>query len=1854
MSRCPLALTRLLGLGVLCLGVVLVGCGDSATSPLPPPAKSLPDAALSTVQVDRAEQVLADGVDRVAITVTVRQKDGSPMAGRTVRVEVSGDGNTVTQPADRTNAQGVATASVVSTRGGSKRVTASVDAEGGAVVLGSRPVVGFTVLRASRLAFAAASLSARAGAPIGGLDVEFRDADGRPVPSVTGEVTLSLAAGPGGASLGGTLRAQAVDGVARFQEVVLTRAGLGYQLKAEATGVEGAVSPSFDVTPAAAATVEVTGLPQTAIAGSTHDAEVTVRDAFGNVASGYRGTLSVQSSDATATLPGGHTFTEVNAGRFRFTGITLRRAGTQRVDVQDAAQAGLAGRQDVRVSADRTAALAFARVPSHASVRAALTAVEVVLQDAHGNRTPVGAPSVTLSLVPAGGVPLRGVTEVAPVEGLASFSSVHVDTEGRFQLQATADGLTPATSTDIDIIDNVFPSVPVLAATTATPDSVTVSWTAVGDDGDQGQAASHALHYSLNPIETDADFNQATPVGGLGEPAEAGTQESAVLTGLQPGTNYHVALRVADNQGNAVRSASLMVQTQVQGVTRLVFSQQPVDGDAGDTQPDIRVSLLDGDGQVVTTATSPVTLTLEDEPGFTPLQVAAVAGVATFSGVVVEQAGTHRFIAAATGLGPEPSDTFTVEPGDAVRLALTGLVSPVAAGAEGSVVVTAHDAFDNEATGYTGAVRFTSTDAEAELPGDYTFTVADAGRRTFSGVMLLTSGTQGVTVVDTARPVLTDTLEVEVSTGAAAELELSALPAAVAAGEAQSLTVTARDGFGNIVTGYTGTVRFESDDPEATLPADYTFVPGQDAGQHTFSVALVTSGARSVTVRDAGNAGLTATVSTQVLSGPAVQLTVQLASATTLAGEPVAATVSVRDAHGNLASGYRGTVHFEIPGDVQATVPSDYTFTESDAGQRLFNVTFAAVGSGQLVVTDTTTATLTGTATLSVQPGLLTALSVEGPAESIVAGEPQSFTVSARDRFGNVLTAYEGAVDLTSTDPEAAPLSTFTYTAADQGEHTFTITFETAGAQSVTFTDGDAAVSSTSDFTVEAGAPVQLAFVAPPEPGTVLEPLSETRVALQDAFGNVSNATAPSVTLQLVGAVGVTLGGTLTVAPVAGVAVFNDLTVDQAGSFVLSATTENPALPTVDTMVTITDDVAPAAPVMSASLVDNTTVRLTWLATGDNGGVGNAARYELRYSAGPIDPQSFALASEVPTAAPRAPGQAEEVIHALPPSQAATWYFALRVFDSANNGSTVVFASIEVPGPCGDVVCTPRAPECDADGVQRVTYAEACVVTAGLAECEYTPASEVCPGQDGVCIEGACDTAPAPGAGELVISEVMHRPDANTTEYVELTSIVDGPRDITNLRIRFDNGAGGETDFSVLTAGDRPLIVPGRGTFVLANNADAATNGGVAAQYGYGSTLFELGHSGHLFVEMGATVVDDVAYSASFPQTTGRSMNLSSVVVGSRASQHAWYWCDSEASLPGGGQGTPGGANASCGVEITGPVDYCAIQYPKSFATPIRAGRAESVFSQFYESQVSTRNQNGNDGFPHLVAELGYGTDAASPDSWTWGPAQANAGFATPGNNDELVAPLNIAAPGSYIYGFRYRFTQGPEVAQEWVYCDQDGVVAQASTGNYGTVTVVPAPAVANHVVISEVSGGLSNSATNEFVELHNPTDADVDISGWRLQYKSATGGSYSGSYTIPAGTFIRAHGYFLLGHNGYTGPVARDLNYGTVFDISASPTAGGHVRIGPGLTTNVNDVAVDKVAWGTGNSPEGTVAPFHPASGGSLERKALSTSTSATMSAGSSDEDFGNGRDSDNNNADFVTRAIRQPQNSLSLTEQP
>ena len=77
--------------------------------------------------------------------------------------------------------------------------------------------------------------------------------------------------------------------------------------------------------------------------------------------------------------------------------------------------------------------------------------------------------------------------------------------------------------------------------------TVTLSWTAVGDDGRCGTAASYDLRASATPI-TRANFASTTPVG-IAPPAAAGAAESRTFA--PPAGTLFFALRAIDEAGNA-------------------------------------------------------------------------------------------------------------------------------------------------------------------------------------------------------------------------------------------------------------------------------------------------------------------------------------------------------------------------------------------------------------------------------------------------------------------------------------------------------------------------------------------------------------------------------------------------------------------------------------------------------------------------------------------------------------------------------------------------------------------------------------------------------------------------------------------------------------------------------------------------------------------------------------------------------------------------------------------------------------------------------------------------------------------------------------------------------------------------------------------------------------------------------------------------------------------------------------------------------------------------------------------------------------------------------------------------------
>ena len=138
--------------------------------------------------------------------------------------------------------------------------------------------------------------------------------------------------------------------------------------------------------------------------------------------------------------------------------------------------------------------------------------------------------------------------------------------------------------------------------------------------------------------------------------------------------------------------------------------------------------------------------------------------------------------------------------------------------------------------------------------------------------------------------------------------------------------------------------------------------------QPTFSVTLKTAGTRSVTATDTVTASITGSQSGIVVNpAAATHFAVSGPPSPTVAGVAHNVTVTAKDADGNTAYGYRGTVHFSST-DPAAVLPADFTFPSADAGTDFFSVTLRTPGTQSVTATDTVTASIKGSQSVVVAP----------------------------------------------------------------------------------------------------------------------------------------------------------------------------------------------------------------------------------------------------------------------------------------------------------------------------------------------------------------------------------------------------------------------------------------------------------------------------------------------------------------------------------------------------------------------------------------------------------------------------------------------------------------------------------------------------------------------------------------------------------------------------------------------------------------------------------------------------------------------------------------------------------------------
>ncbi len=172
-------------------------------------------------------------------------------------------------------------------------------------------------------------------------------------------------------------------------------------------------------------------------------------------------------------------------------------------------------------------------------------------------------------------------------------------------------------------------------------------------------------------------------------------------------------------------------------------------------------------------------------------------------------------------------------------------------------------------------------------------------------------------------------------------------------------------------------------------------------------------------------------------------------------------TVTVKDAAGDINSTYTGAVRL-TSSDGAASLPANYTFTAADSGSHTFPVKLNTLGAQTVTATDIATGTLTGSASVTVNPApasmVLTAPS------SGNTGTPRAvgITVGLRKAANMLESSYVGTVHFSSNDPSAILPADYSYTAGDAGTHAFSVAFLNPGAKTVTVTDtGNGSLSAT-------------------------------------------------------------------------------------------------------------------------------------------------------------------------------------------------------------------------------------------------------------------------------------------------------------------------------------------------------------------------------------------------------------------------------------------------------------------------------------------------------------------------------------------------------------------------------------------------------------------------------------------------------------------------------------------------------------------------------------------------------------------------------------------------------------------------
>ena len=427
------------------------------------------------------------------------------------------------------------------------------------------------------------------------------------------------------------------------------------------------------------------------------------------------------------------------------------------------------------------------------------------------------------------------------------------------------------------------------------------------------------------------------------ESLDGSGQATLSLSSLTLGLHSITVVYSGDSNFTGSTSSVLSESVDQTPPSMVVFDQQPTSATAGVTiSPDITVDVEDPFGNIVASDSSDVTLSVATGSGslLGTVTVAAVNGVATFTGLSLDAAGSYTLSATDGTLAGATSNSFTTSPAAASKIAFVQQPTNATAGnaISPSVTVGVEDQFGNIVTTDNSNVTLSVATGPSALLGTLAV-AAQNGVATFNNLSLNTDGSYTLSAADGSLSSAASSSFTVSPEGTPSTLAVAQQPTTATAGSdpASAMVIQVKDHNGNVITGFDSQVSLSIiSGPTGGALAGTPVVTAVN-GVATFSDINITHAGTYVLAASINGGIVAESTPIQIDPGPATQnLVMQQPSPSWQYGAITPIVVNVTDQYDNPVTVPGGTITAALSSGPAGATLTGTTTVPAIGGQAAF------------------------------------------------------------------------------------------------------------------------------------------------------------------------------------------------------------------------------------------------------------------------------------------------------------------------------------------------------------------------------------------------------------------------------------------------------------------------------------------------------------------------------------------------------------------------------------------------------------------------------------------------------------------------------------------------------------------------------------------------------------------------------------------------------------------------------------------------------------------------------------------------------------------------------------------------------